>query len=47
MMKKGIVVMFVNIEEERVEQKSIVKPICSEEKTMKEVSPEIWTIIKK
>jgi len=47
MMIKGIVVMFVNIEEERDAQKSINKPIYSEEKTMKEVSPEIWTIVKK
>lgn len=46
-MKKGTVVMFVNIEEETVVQKSIVKPICSEEKAMKEVSPVIWKIVKK
>jgi len=46
-MKKGIVVMFVNIEEERVTQKKIVKPICSKEKPMNEELQEIWTIVKK
>jgi len=46
-MKKGIVVMFVNMEEEIVVQKSIAKPICSETKATKEVSPVIWKIVKK
>jgi|GEM_PF-2649407 len=46
-MKKGIVVMFVNIEEETAEQISINKPINSEEKRKNDMSPEIWTIVKK